>query len=302
MGNNDSKNLLLAIVAGVVAMVLLYSYSQEKRAEIDKEFGAKRRVVRAKEDIAELSTVYETMIETVELPTSFVPPETISTPKDVIGNVAAIPIKKGQMIFKNSLYSPGADTGIAAKVPPDMRALTIPVDESPSVAKLKRPGDRVDILAAIDVGKGASATRIVQTILQSVPVIATGVNIVNNIPRTFESDTSSQALSQFALTGDTKYSTITVEVNMSQAQDLVYILSTSPGNLFFTLRNPNDRSVKARLPAATSETISYRSVISSEFNASPSSGSAPMNIQPVAPAPALRPNVPAVVPGGRSNR
>lgn len=298
MGNNDSKNLLLAIVAGVIAMVLLYSYSQEKRAEFDKEFGAKRRVVRAREDIPELSTIYENMLDTTDLPTSFVPPETISSSEEIIGNVAAIPIKKGQLIFKNSLYSPGADTGIASQVPPDMRALTIPIDETRAVAKLLRPGDRVDILAALDIGKGNSASREVQTIMQNVPVIATGVNVMNNIPRMFESDTTGKIVSQIALTGDTKYSTITIEVNMLQAQDLVYIMATSPGNIFFTLRNPNDRVVKPRLPAATSDSIAGRLARSYDV---PGNAPSPLITQPAAPAPAFRPAVPPAMPKGRVN-
>ena len=251
---NETRNLWLSIGAGIFATFLLYSYSQEKKAEYDKKFGTTKRVVVAKEDIAEMQTVYDTMVEAVEKPSDFVEPDAAITMEEVVGQVAAIPIKKGQQIVKNKLLTPGPETGIAQQIAPTKRAVTIPVDETRAVAKLVRPGDRVDVLAALDVGKGVAQERRVQTIMQDVVVIATGVSIVNNIPRVFELDASGKNLTQTNLTGDSKYSTITIEADPKQAQDLVYILSTAPGNLFFTLRNPNDRNLP-KLPAASVSTI-----------------------------------------------
>lgn len=251
---NETRNLWLSIGAGIFATFLLYSYSQEKKAEYDKKFGTTKRVIVAKEDIGEQQNIYDTMLEAVEKPSDFVEPDAAITMEEVIGQVAAIPIKKGQQIVKNKLLTPGPETGIATQVAPTKRAVSIPVDEVRAIAKLVRPGDRVDILAAVDIGKGINQERKVQTIMQDVVVLATGVSVVNNIPRTFELDGSGKNLTQIALTGDTKYTTITVEADPKQAQDLVYILSTAPGNLFFTLRNPNDRNLP-RLPAATSGSI-----------------------------------------------
>lgn len=63
---NETRNLWLAIGAGVFATFLLYSYSQEKKAEYDKKFGTTKRVIVAKEDIGEMQTVYDTMVEAIE--------------------------------------------------------------------------------------------------------------------------------------------------------------------------------------------------------------------------------------------
>ncbi|HEY1080341.1 MAG TPA: SAF domain-containing protein, partial [Bdellovibrio sp.] len=89
MGSNDTRNLWLSIAAGVFATFLLYSYSQEKKAEYDKRFGSTKRVVIAKEDIAEMQTIYDTMVETKELPADFIQPDAITIPDEIIGNVAA---------------------------------------------------------------------------------------------------------------------------------------------------------------------------------------------------------------------
>lgn len=251
---NETRNLWLSIGAGVFATFLLYSYSQEKKAEYDKKYGTTKRVIVAKEDIPEMQTVYDTMVEAVEKPADFVEPEAAITMEEVVGNVAAIPIKKGQQIVKNKLLTPGPDTGIANQVAPTKRAVAIPVDEVRSVAKLIRPGDRVDIVVAVDVGKGVNQERKIMTLMQDVVVLSTGVSVVNNIPRVVELDNSGKNMAGFSLTGDTKYTTITVEATPKEAQDLVYILSTSPGNLFFTLRNPNDHGF-TRMPASTAQAV-----------------------------------------------
>jgi pilus assembly protein CpaB len=282
MGSNDTRNLWLSIAFGVLAAFLMYSWSQEKRAEYNKKYGSMKTVVVAKEDIAEMRTVYDTMLTTIERPTEFVDPDVVSNPDEIVGNVAAVPIKKGQMILKNSLLTPGPDTGISLQIAPSKRAITIPVDEVRGVAKLIRPGDRVDILAAVDTGKGVNQRREVQTLMQDVVVLATGVNIMNNIPRVFELDSNGKSLSQIALTGDTKYSTITIEATQKESQDLVYILSTAPGNLYFTLRNPNDRTIPPRLPSSSAESVLGRPMVSMD---APSQPVAPPAVVPQAPAP-----------------
>lgn len=262
MRSNETRNLWISIGTGLFATMLLYSYSQDKKAEYDKRFGSTKQVVVAKEDIAEMQTVYDTMVETKELPADFIQPDAITIPDEIIGNVAAVPIRKGQMIVKNNLLTPGPDTGIALQVAPSKRAVTIPVDEVRGVAKLIRPGDRVDIFAAVDAGRGVNQRREVFTMLSDVVVLATGVSVVNNIPRTFEVDSSGKNITQIALTGDTKYTTITIEVTPKEAQDIFYIISTAPGNLFFSLRNPNDRVNPPRMPSSTADSVLGKPVVS----------------------------------------
>jgi pilus assembly protein CpaB len=252
---NESRNLWLSIGAALFAVFLIYSYSQEKKKELDKNLGAKKTIVRAKEDIPEMSTVYDTMLETVEIPANYVYPDTVSVPDEIIGHVAAVPVKKGQLIMKNMLFTPGPDTGISLQVAPNKRALALPVDEIRGVAKLIRPGDRVDIIATVDVGKGQNQRREATILMQDVPILATGVSVVNNIPRLLELDASGKNVTQTSLTGDTRYSTITIEASPKEAQDIIFMLSTSPGNLFFILRNPNDRMNNIRIPSSTAESL-----------------------------------------------
>ena len=301
MGSNETRNLWLSIAAGLFATFLLYSYSQEKKAEYDKRFGSTKRVVVAKEDIAEMQTVYDTMVETKEMPADFIQPDAINVPDEIIGNVAAIPIRKGQIIVKNNLLTPGPDTGISLQVAPSKRTVTIPVDEVRGVAKLIRPGDRVDIYAAVDTGKGVNQKREVFTMMQDAVVLATGVSIVNNIPRMFEMDSSGKNITQIALTGDTKYTTITVEATPKEAQDLVYILSTSPGNLFFSLRNPNDRTIPPRMPSSTSDSVLGKPTVSFDAGSAPAVTLPPTQMQRPTYTPPVQQQRAAPAPTQRRN-
>ncbi|MCK6597196.1 MAG: Flp pilus assembly protein CpaB [Bdellovibrionaceae bacterium] len=265
---NESKNLWISIFAGVFAAFMIYSYSQEQKKAVNQQLGQKKVVVVAKEDIAEMTTVYDSMLETKTFPNDYVPEGSYVNVQEIVGNVAAIPIKKGQPILKNHLYSPGADTGIALQVAPTKRAISIPIDETRGVSKLIRPGDRIDIFVALDIGKGAALRRESFLLMQNVVVLATGVSVQNNIPRLIEYDSTGKNAIQTSLTGDTKYSTITIETEIKEAQDLVYILSTSPGNIFITLRNPTDGTVKPRLPSSTADSILARATEGNLSNAS----------------------------------
>lgn len=270
MGPNESRNLWISLGAGVFATFMLYSYSQEKKAALEKAVGEKVRVVIAKEDIREMDSIYDNVIGYAEKNKADLEPDSYTSIPDVVGGVAAIPIKKGQSITKNKILEPGPETGMAIQVSPNKRAVTIPIGDDRANARLIRPGDRVDILALIDSGKGLNQKREVTVFMQDVIILATGVNVHNNLPRTIEKDPSGKNLIQTTLTGDTKYTSITIEADLLQAQDLIYLVSTNPTSLYFLLRNPNDRKIVPRLPASSVESIQSRSLVpSSGFYAQP---------------------------------
>ncbi len=272
MGPNESRNLWISIGAGVFATFMLYSYSQEKKAELLQATGDKVKVVVAAEDINEMDSIYDNVLKVVEKNREEAEPDSFSDIPSVVGGVAAIPIKKGQTITKNKVLEPGPETGMAIQVSPNKRAVTIPINDDRANARLIRPGDRVDIMAIIDSGKGAATKREVSIIMEDVVILATGVNVHNNLPRTIERDPSGKSLVQTTLTGDTKYTTLTIEANVQQAQDLVFLVSTNPSSLYFLLRNPHDRKPNPRIMASTTESIQLRT-------------SVPVNPYP-APAPA----------------
>lgn len=256
MGIDESRNLWISVGAGLFATFMLYSHMQDKKNELNKAVGDKVTVIVAKEDIKYMDTIYDNVVEVREKLRSDVEPDAIRSTEDVVGTVAAIPIKKGQTITKNTVTEPGPETGMAIVVSPNRRAVTIPVGPQNSNAGLIRPGDRVDIFAVLDLGKGANSKREAVLFRENIVVLATGVNVTNNLPRTIEKDPSGTKLIQTTLTGDTRYSTLTVEVDVNDAQDLIFLVASNPSSLYLLLRNPYDKSpVRTRFPSSSYDTI-----------------------------------------------
>ena len=252
MNRNETRTLWISIFAALFAVFLLYSYTQEKSSQLTRQFGAKDRVVIAAVDINEMQTIDETMLQIVERPQDFIQPSAFKNPEDIVGRVALAPIRKDEQILENKVMEPGPLTGLALQVAPTRRAVTIPVDEMRGVAKLIKPGDRIDIIAALDVGRGSNQRREVKTLMQDVVILATGLRVVHELPRLFETQGRNEYVTN--LRADTNFSTITIEATPKEAQDLIYILSTSPSSLFLTLRHPSDHQ-KTNLPVSTVESV-----------------------------------------------
>ena len=238
--NQESKNLWMAVIFAVVAAGLLYSHIQEKNKAIAKKFGAKNTVVIAKKDIGEMVPINDTHIELREMPVDFISPGSIKDMREVIGKVALAPFSKGEAIIQNKIIKPSPLTGLSLQVSPGKRAMTIPVDNMRGVAKLLKPGDRIDLIASIMIGTGQNKKKIVKTVMQNVPILATGVKISNELPVLYEKNKRGDEVIIRNLTRDTNYSTITVEASPVEAQNLIFILNDNPKNLFISLRHPSD--------------------------------------------------------------
>lgn len=269
MNHNETRTLWISVFAALFAVFLLYSYTQEKSAELTRDFGTKRTVVVAKEDIAEMQTINETMLEMVERPEKFVEPNVVLNSEDAVGLVALAPIKAGEQVLQSKITKPGPLTGLALQVAPTKRAISIPIDEIRGVAKLIKPGDRIDLIAAVDVGSGQKQRKEVKTLLQDVSVLATGARVANELPRIFEDVGDGFNIEN--LRGNTEYSNITIEVSPEEAQEVIYILATAPGSLFASLRHPSDRN-KFRKANTNIDTILDRvptSMVKSQVAAPP---------------------------------
>lgn len=279
MGQNETRTLWISVGLALLAMFLFYSYTQEMNSALTKKF-VNENVLVAKEDIVEMDNIDPSKLEVVTRPKEFIDPNALSDPNRAAGKVALVPIKKGEQILETKIQEPGAVTGLSIQVAPSRRAITIPIDEARGVAKLLKPGDRIDLIAALDVGRGPTQRREVKTIMQDVEILATGLKIANELPRMLERVGREDYIR--SLRADTTFNTITIEATPQEAQNLIFILSTSPGSLFMTLRHPSDR-VKNNLVATSLETFTNRpdsGVVAEQFR---QPASAPVVVRPVEP-------------------
>jgi hypothetical protein len=88
----------------------------------------------------------------------------------------------------------------------------------------------------------------VKTILQDVSVLSTGIVISNELPIKIETRGKEDWIG--GMRRDISFNTITVEASPEESQDLIYLLATSPGAIFMTLRHPSDHQ-RRRMPEAT---------------------------------------------------
>lgn len=96
-------------------------------------------------------------------------------PADLLGTVVRNEITAGQPLTQGALIKPGERGFLAAALGPGMRAVTVSVSQTSSVAGFVFPGDRVDLVLTQEVpggGEGAPL-KASETILRNVRVLAT---------------------------------------------------------------------------------------------------------------------------------
>jgi len=88
------------------------------------------------------------------------------------------PIYEGEPILADRLAAAGSGAGLAALIPPGMRAFAVKVDEVMGVSGFVTPGMRVDVLmTGIPPGDSAGGGPMVKTLMQDIPVLSAGANL-----------------------------------------------------------------------------------------------------------------------------
>ena len=241
VNKKETLNLWISIGAGLFATFLVFSYTQEKTQEISKVFGEKSTVLVSSVPIKEMRTIQEDMVELVEMPEKFIQPGSATSLEDVVGQVALAPIAENEQILINKVILPGPETGLSYQVTPGKRAFSIPVNSARAVSMLLKPGDRVDVLAKVSLNQGTTQKKYIKTLLQDVVILATGNSVVRELPRIHEKVGNKWRSKN--LRKETDFDTITIEASPTDTQKMIYILSSNPNDIFFTLRHPSDNQL-----------------------------------------------------------
>ncbi len=235
----NTRAFTLALALAAMSMFLVWTYVEQKRTDYIKEYGTGKVVVIAKQDIAELELLDNSKLETREIPSSFEMPGAFNSMKGLENTIATVPILKGEQITKPRVTYPGAKTGLSRQVVPGKRAVSININEQIAVSKLVRPGDRVDILAAIDYASRKDKQK-VKTILQDILVLSTGLSMTNSIP--IIGIKTPKEIKRMNLNTYSRYNTVTLELSPFQMQKLVYIINFGASRPYLALRNNSDKA------------------------------------------------------------
>jgi pilus assembly protein CpaB len=180
------------------------------------------------------------------------------------------PIFAKEPIIDSRLAPKGAGGGLAAMIPPGMRAVAIRVNEVVGVAGFVVPGMRVDVLIS-GQRPGASNTigTVTKTLLQNIEVLSAGQD--------FKKDAEGKPIS---------VQVVNLLVTPMQAEELS--LASTQTSIQLVLRNPMDHDV-AKTPGTA---VSYlfngtqlRGPDQAEMTPRPRAPRAPVVRQTVQPAP-----------------
>lgn len=262
----NNKSLTLSLLSAVLAVLFVSSYVTSLEDQAKKKFGSEVLVLVATQDIKEMETINETMLNLRVVPKSFLEPAAISyenveakeehmkEAKRIVGSIAVVPIKKGEQIAFNKITEPSIRTGLAPQISPGKRAVSVGISEVSGVGKLIKPGDRIDVIAIVGVGD-RKESKVARTILQDVVVLAVGKYVANNAPRTIENDPYGGKQKVKSLAEYDGFSTLTLEVDPQQAQLIALVNSLSDNQIHVALRN-NDDSDRPVMNATTFNDVS----------------------------------------------
>lgn len=238
----NTRAFSLALIIAGIAMFMVYTYIEDQRAQIVKNFGENVSVAVAKVDIKELELLDDTKITMKSVPKNFAHSGSFSSIKEVENTLATVPIMKGEVITKPRVTYPGAKTGLSQQVSAKKRAFSISITDRQAVSKLIKPGDRVDIIAPIDYSSGQKEMQKTNTILQDVLVLSTGMSMSNAIP--IYGVKTPNAIRQMNANVYTQYNTVTLELTPYEVQKLVFLIVYGGNRPFLSLRNNNDKEIK----------------------------------------------------------
>ncbi len=237
----NTRAFTLALIIAGVAMFMVYTYIEDQKSGIIKRFGTESSVVVAKVDIKELELIDDSKVMVKSVPQSFLAPGHFKSIRELENTVATVPILKDEQITKPRVTYPGANTGLARQVSVGKRAIAVSVNEKIAVSKLLKPGDRVDVLAAIDYAAGNKAKQKIKTVLQDVLVLSTGLSMTNSIP--LIGIKTPREIKAMNLSTYSQYNTVTLELDPFESQKLAFILTFTGRDPYLVLRNNNDKKL-----------------------------------------------------------
>ena len=186
---------------------------------------------------------------------------------DALRNRAVVSsIYAGELVTENRLAPIGSGGGLAATIPPGMRACAVKVNEVVGVAGFVVPGMRVDVLiTGLPPGGNALDGPKVRTLLQNIQVLSAGEN--------FQKDRE----------GKPEQAQV-VNLLVTPAQAEILSLASNETHIQLVLRNPMDTQVSG-LPGT---------IMSDLFGGARAPAPVP-SVRPAIPSPAMHTPVPVPV-------
>ncbi len=215
--------LAFAFVVASIASLLLYRLLIN-RPPAAKAAQATAQIALATRDIEVGSVLKEDDVKLSDWPGA-VPAGAITNVQDAIGRGVTTSLYSKEPVIESRLAPKGAGGGLAATIPPGMRAVAVRVNEVVGVAGFVVPGMRVDVLVSGNrPGGAASQGTLTRTLLQNLEVLSAGQD--------FKKDAEGKPV---------MVQVVNLLVTPEQAEQLS--LAANMTTIQLVLRNPLDREV-----------------------------------------------------------
>lgn len=167
--------LIFAFVVASVASLLLYRLLLN-RPQAAKAAPAMTQIVLATRDIEVGTVLKEEDVKLADWPGP-IPTGAAMKSQDVVGRGVITPIFAKEPMIESRLAPKGAGGGLAAMIPPGMRAVPVRVNEVVGVAGFVVPGMRVDVLiSGSRPNSDNSLGTLTRTLLQNLEVLSAGTD------------------------------------------------------------------------------------------------------------------------------
>jgi pilus assembly protein CpaB len=195
--------LLIALVMAIAAGASVYLYLKDA-------------------SLAQGNDVDTVPVVVARFPKDAVPLGAYSSVDTVLDQTTKVFVVEGEPVLASKLSSIGG--GLSVRIPPNMRAMSLKINEVTGVSGFVLPGDRVDVLVTIENAAGANVA-VTKTILQDMEVVAAGAK------------TETKGNHHITV------QTVTLLVGPDGAEKLA--LGTHQGKVHLSLRNPVDHELVA---------------------------------------------------------
>jgi pilus assembly protein CpaB len=215
---NRNRLLMIGFVAlAMGAFVSFFVYRNLQGGQAKSVPG--EDILVAANDLQVGTKIEDKDVKYVHFPSSELPAGVFHRKDKLLGRGVILPISRGEFILTNKLAGENAGYGLPSLIPPGMRAVSVRVNDTSSVAGFVLPGTRVDVLLTGNP-EGANQQE-TTTVLENVAVLAAGQKLERNAAG--EPQTTP---------------VITLLVSPDDAQKLT--LASNQGKIQLALRNPLD--------------------------------------------------------------
>ncbi|MGB4589583.1 MAG: Flp pilus assembly protein CpaB [Clostridiaceae bacterium] len=231
--------IAFAVILGLITVGALYFYLESLKVIPEKKVELTEVIV-ALSNIPSHVKVTNEMVALKSLPIEAVHPDSAKSLEEVVGFTTKSEIINGEQILGSRIASENDQTSLSYRIPENMRAMTIPINEISGVGGYIEKGDLLDIVVTYN-DKVISPNLMTVTLFQNIEILEKGPIVIM---------TEGEAPNPGVTTS------LTLLVTPSQAEVIAY--SIVNGSMQLTLRNPIDSKINVLTQFRTEEFATWR--------------------------------------------